>query len=82
MDTDGSTRVENLTTRLANVEQCLAEARAADVRAFLEGIQAELRAELSRLAATAPPRAVDGRAELHLANVVPIFREDTGEQCA
>jgi hypothetical protein len=84
MDTDGSTRVASLTQRLANVEVCLAEARAADVRAFLEEIRAELRAELSRLSATAAPGGVNRRAELHLVNVVPIFasRAETSDRCA
>lgn len=47
--TDRSERVATLAARLEDVEQCLSEAQAPDVRAFLSGIQQELLAELAAL---------------------------------
>jgi hypothetical protein len=44
-----SRRVARLEARLANVEQCLLEARAPDVRAFLYGMLEELQSELEAL---------------------------------
>jgi hypothetical protein len=70
MEIAGSNRAEREATlrrRLANVEQCLAEARAPHVRAFLEGMRDEVLAELGSGAR---------RPALHVANVVPIFPLD------
>jgi hypothetical protein len=56
-----------LRRRLANLEQCLAEARAPDVLAFLEGMREEVLAELGRAAR---------RPDLRVENVVPLFPLD------
>jgi hypothetical protein len=82
---EDTTRAAQLTARLSNVEQCLREARAPDVRAFLLGIQEELVAELAALQRPRPrPYVLHGSARRRSADVIPMFppEEDGPGRCA
>ena len=74
---DRPTRVERLTSRLANVEQSLREARAPDVTAFLQELREEILAEL------AVQRTATVTSARRSADVIQLFPDNDGPaRCA